>query len=150
MVLLLTKLRVEVKKLVGRCWRAILLDRRLNNAQPELGHRLMVAARGRIRNMVGVVVCANSIPELDYSILEAMSHQVNISQLYVRAMMPLIKWKRAGLELFNEIVVVHGRQLGFMRLRIDVNYARYPVMDVTQNNRGIAQIRMATSAAGVL
>jgi len=111
MRLFLAQLRVKLKELVSRRQGAIFLERHLDNAQPELGHCLMVTARWGIRNMIGGIVSANSIAELDPRNFEPVTHEVKISQLDVGAVMPLIEWQRAGFELFDEFGVVHGQSL---------------------------------------
>ena len=111
MNLFLAQLRVKLKELIGRRQSAIFLERHLDNAQPELSLRLVIAARRGIQNMIGGIVSANSIAELDPRNFEPVALKVKISQLDVGAVMPLIEWQGAGFELFDEFGVVHGQSL---------------------------------------
>lgn len=109
MILLLTELRVKIKKLIRCLLRAILLHCGPNDAQPELGDGLVVTACWLIGNMIGGVVSADPIPQLHPRNLEAVTHQVKISQFDVCPVMPLIERKCAILKLPDKIVVIHCR-----------------------------------------
>ena len=109
MVLLLAELRVEVEKLVCRYELAIFLNCRLDYAQPEQSNGLMVAARRQIWNFVDGVVSADSVAELLSRCLEAITHEVEISQFDMSAVMPLIERKRTVFKLRDEIIVTHRK-----------------------------------------
>src|ERR1700722_16572485 len=104
----LTELWVEVEELIRRGARAVFLQGHLNDVEPEHSQGFMIAARRQVGDVVGGVVSANTSAELAAGGGETEPHQINIGQLHVGAMMPLIERKGARFKLAHKLVVVHA------------------------------------------
>lgn len=99
---------MEIKKLVRRRPLAVLLYRGVDDTKPGLGHRFMITARWPLLNLVGSVVSTNAITEFLGGNLETETRCINICELHMCAMMPLIKWEGASFKLFEKFVVAHS------------------------------------------
>jgi len=102
----LAKLRMKVKKLIGSRSLAIHLNGGVDDVKPGHGHRLVVAAGWQVRNMVGSIVCPDASTQLPGGNGMTKAHRIKIGQLHMRAMMPLVEWKGATLELLDENIIV--------------------------------------------
>jgi hypothetical protein len=100
---------MKVKKLIGCRSLAIHLARGVDDMQPSHCHRLMIATGRQVLNIVGSVVCSDASTEFLGGDLMTKAHGIKIGQFHMRAMMPLVEWKSATLELMDENIVVAHR-----------------------------------------
>ena len=107
MVLLLAELRMKVVKVISVLTCSVLLNGRLDNAQPKDRNGFMVAAGGLVRNVIGGVVSADAVAQFVGGGLVPVPSEIKICQFYVRAMVPFSEGKCARFELLDEIVVSH-------------------------------------------
>jgi len=103
---------MKVKKLIGGRPLAIHLHGGVDDVKPGHRHRLVVAAGRHVLNMVGGVVGPDAGTKLPGGNVMAKAHRIKIGQLHMRAMMPLVEWKSATLELLDENIVVANRWSG--------------------------------------
>ena len=99
---------MEIEEGIRRRQRAIHRDRRVDDLQPRHGHRLVIPARGFVRDLVGGVVGPDAVAQLVGGRGVAQARHIQIGQLDMRAVMPLVEGKRARLELPDKLVVIHG------------------------------------------